>query len=71
MTPPSTPPHPLDRVEPDPVQREKLRDAQASARWTYEQFAEGLPEGRYKALALTHLEAAAMWASKAITHTPR
>lgn len=29
---------------------------------------ERLPDGRYKALAMTHLEMSAAWANKAVTH---
>lgn len=29
-----------------------------------------VPEGRAKSLAITHLETAAMWASKGVTHAP-
>ena len=65
-----------DRQNPfQPVQptEEQARDI-ATLRTAFSECADELdfhaPEGRYKALARTALEEAAMWATKAITHTP-
>ena len=61
--------HPL-YSNPDPTleQIEKLATIRVKSRTLYECFEKECPPGRYRALALTALEQAAMWANKAITH---
>lgn len=46
--------------------REVMRDVRAMVKDTAMEWADVLPEGREKSLAITHLEEALMWATKAI-----
>lgn len=64
-------PHPTDRVTPDASSAETIDLVRNTSALLYDLLAAKLPEGRYKSLALTGLEIALMWATKAITHTPR
>lgn len=46
--------------------REVMRDVRAMVKDTAMEWVDVLPEGREKSLAITHLEEALMWATKAI-----
>ena len=57
--------------EPQPVneqQKKLLSCLREEFSFVYNLINSKCPEGRYKALALTQLEGAAMWATKSITH---
>lgn len=52
-------------------QKQSVHDVRVSFAFAHENIMVQLPEGRYKAIVATKLEEAAMFATKAITHTPK
>lgn len=60
-----------DRFKPKELSQVELIPANIARNKTSDlarTYNELLPEGRYKSLALTALEEASMWATKAVTH---
>lgn len=64
-------PHPMEAVIPSETMRDEIMVMRSHFTEVYDAIVRTVPEGRYRALALTHLETTAMFAIKAITHTPR
>lgn len=62
-------PEMFEHVIPNPDQVEELAKVRAAFKTQLLFLDTLLPAGRYRALAMTALEEAAMWANKAITHT--
>lgn len=60
----------FDLFVPDTEGRDRLAVTREAATDLAMTLAEGLPEGRAKSLAMTHLEEALMWASRAIVEGP-
>lgn len=66
-------PHPMQTTAHfSPTIKPEVGDADTALReafaTVYDLIAEKIPEGRYKSLALTSFEVAAMWAIKALHH---